>query len=112
MKKTHRLTLHRKTKQADDFNPDDETTTQVAEVYASIETKGGNESDTAGGQTSKPTVTITTRWGVSIADIDPSWWGTRTNPATGAAIRYNFTATRNVDERNRMIEIEAIQTDG
>ena len=105
----HRLTLHRRDRPALDHRADDADETKVAEVYASIEPKGGNESETADQQQSLEQVLISTRWGHSIAEIDATWWATWEDKAAGRTVRFNFRSVRNVGTRSRVVEIDAVR---
>lgn len=105
----HRMTFHKRTQAADDFEPSDEVSTEVCEVRASLEAKGGSEPETGDRQSTLATYTITLRWGPTIAAIDSTWWATRDNQLTGETERFNFTSVSNVGERNREVVIEAVR---
>lgn len=106
---TERLTFHKRSQPASDFVASDETTTEVCEVYASLTPKAGGEPTTGEKQQGVGQYTIRTRWGVTIAGCDSSWWATWVEPVTGATWRLNFTDVRNVGGRNREVEIDALR---
>lgn len=103
------MTLHRITKEADDFHPDAEESEAVTEVWASIETTGGDEATIADGQTDLTRVKLTLRWGQTIAACNAEWYATRDNEVTGETERYDFKAVDNVGGRNREFVIEAVK---
>lgn len=106
---THRLTFHRRKSHANDFRADDANEADPIAVYASLEPTGGNETERADQQQSHPKYTIRLRWGPSLAECDSSWWATRTNPTTKKLERFEFSDVRNVGERNRELEIDAVR---
>lgn len=104
------LTLHRRDRPALDHRADDAKETKVAEVYASIEPKSGDERETADRQQNLEQVLITTRWGHTIAAIDATWWATWEDKAAGQTVRFNFRSVRNVGTRSRVLEIDAVRS--
>lgn len=103
------LTLHRPTEAPSDWTHHDEESAEVARVWASLEPVSGTETEQAEGQQRLERYKITTRWGQSIAECSSTWWATRENPVTTRVERYDFVSVRNVGERNREFEIEAVK---
>jgi head-tail adaptor len=106
-KKDKRLELWRRVQPALDTQPSDPTDEKVSDIWASIEPKSGSESESGDQQQGTTMVTITTRWGFSIAAMDSSWWATRVNPVTQLVETYHFASVVNVGEANREVVIEA-----
>jgi head-tail adaptor len=109
LKKDKRLELWRRLTPALDTQADDPTEEKVADIWASIEPKSGSETERGDQQQGQTTVTITTRWGVSIAAMDSSWWAKRVNPVTHLEETYHFTSVVNVGEANAEVVIEAVR---
>lgn len=104
-----RLTLYQTKTTANDFAIDDPEVSEGIPVYANLEPVGGTETETADQQQGVSRFKITLRWGPGLAECDNYWWATREHPVTGKTERFNFTDVRNVGERNRELEIDAVR---
>ena len=111
-KRLQQFALHRRVEPADDFISSDPTEEKVADVWASLEWQGGSETESGDQQQARERCKISTRFGPGISGCDSSWWATRTNPTSGRLERFNFVSVRDVGDRRRTLEIDAVRVSG
>lgn len=105
----HRLTIYRRTSNASDTQFDEATDEAVATVWAALKPKGGDETTQGERRRGKEAFLISFRWAPAVEGINSGWWLEKGERGEPGYRRWNFLSVANVEERNRMVEVEAVE---
>lgn len=105
----HRLTIYRRTSNASDTQFDEATDEAVATVWAALEPPSGDETTQGERRRGKEAFLISFRWGPSLEGIHSGWWAEKGEEGESGWRKFQFRSVRNVEERNRMVEVEATE---
>lgn len=105
----HRLTLYRRTSNASDTQHDEATDEAVATVWAALKPAGGDETTQGERRKGKEAFLITFRWGPQLDGIHSGWWFEKGERDKAGWRKFHCRSVRNVEERNRMVEVEATE---